>query len=50
MCAHGRAYDTRARRRLSVLFHEYAQKSSRRRHVPKFWESKGARRANGQKA
>ena len=33
----------------SVLFHEYAQKSSRRRHVPKFWESKGARRANGQK-
>ena len=34
----------------SVLFHEYAQKSSRRRHVPKFWESKGARRANGQKS
>ena len=31
----------------SVLFHEYAQMSSRRRNVPKFWESGSARRGDG---
>jgi hypothetical protein len=34
----------------SVLFHEYAQMSSRRRNVPKFWESGGARRGDGQRS
>lgn len=34
----------------SVLFHEYAQRSTRRRNVPKFWESSGARRSNGQRS
>ena len=34
----------------SVLFHEYAQMSSRRRNVPKFWESGSARRGDGQRS
>ena len=34
----------------SVLFHEYAQMSSRRRHVPKFYEAKNKHRSDGRKS
>jgi len=34
----------------SVVFHEYAQKSSRRRHVPKFWEAGGKKKGEGQRS